>query len=144
MTRRAMRLAQRWDRGTTPRLIALVVALGLLMPTTLRVLGPDGAGWLPGHGHIFLTSEAARHNHSHPWEEHASTALTRTASGGEGPSSDVVFTAGDLDAASSFAAYVLPVVALALAVLWASDRVEVRRLVLLGRRYAPLVPPPQG
>ncbi len=141
MTRMAARLARRWDRGTTPRLIALVVAIGLLTPTPLRVLGPDGAAWLPDHGHIFLTSEAAARPHSHPWDHDGVRAPAATTPAGT--THGVLFTPGDFDAASSFAALALPVFALACAVAWASDRVEAPRLVLLGRRFAPLAPPPQ-
>ncbi len=142
MTRIAMRLARRWDRGRAPRLIVLVVVLGLLTPTVLRTLGPDGAAWLPDHGHIFLINEASMRPHTHPWDTHAPipTDVTKTTA-----ASGVLFTVGDLDATSSFAALALPVVALAaFAVAWAGDRVEALHLVRVGRRFAPLVPPPQG
>ena len=142
MTLMAVRLTGRWDRGTAPRLIVLLVVLGLLTPTILRVLGPDGAAWLPDHGHIFLTSEASRHAHSHPWDEQPPASASVV---GADAVPDVLFTAGDLDAASSFAVLALPVVALAaFAVAWAGDRVEAPPPLAAGRRLGPLVPPPQG
>ncbi len=142
MMRMAVRLAGRWDRDTPPRLTVLLVVLGLLTPTILRVLGPDGAAWLPDHGHIFLTSEAARHVHSHPWDEHPPASASVA---GADAVPDVLFTVGDLDGANSFAVLALPVVALAaFAVAWAGDRVEAPPPLAAGRRLAPLAPPPQG
>ena len=133
----AVRLAGRWDRDTPPRLTVLLVVLGLLTPTILRVLGPDGAAWLPDHGHIFLTSEASGHAHSHPWDEHPPASASVA---GADAVPDVLFTVGDLDGANSFAVLALPVVAGA----WTGDRVEAPPPLAAGRRLAPLVPPARG
>ncbi|MDA0301959.1 MAG: hypothetical protein O2822_05475 [Chloroflexi bacterium] len=126
-------------RGLLPRVCVALAILGLLAPSVSRFAGPDGPAWFPGHGHIFLSHEAARHGHAHPWDDPAGASVPPHTSVTGG----VVFTLGDLDAASALAMVALPAFALLLAVSWQSDTIGVGTGPLRGLRLRPVPPPPQ-
>lgn len=126
----------RFAHALLPRVCVGFALLGLLAPSAARFAGPDGPAWFPGHGHIFLSQEAARH-HAHPWDPPGPDAAASTAD-------DVVFTLGDLDLASALAMIALPALALLLAIAWRSDAIGPAATALRGMRWGPLPPPPQG
>ena len=145
MTDALLRLVGRLDRGIAPRVLAVLAVVGLLAPSAMRYVGPDGSAWFPGHGHIFLSGEAALQPHAHPWElptgSDASSDASSDARAGE---DGVLFTIGDLGAASSLASLALPAGVLLLAVGWLTHPIEPRSLHASGWSRPPLVPPPQG
>ncbi|MEI7926033.1 MAG: hypothetical protein WCI61_07615, partial [Chloroflexota bacterium] len=108
-----------------------------------RVAGPDGPAWFPGHGHIFLTAEAASHPHRHPWDAEAGAADDRHAPTADA-AADVVFTFGGLDVASALAMIALPAFALMVAISWRSLMIHAAGATFTATAFQPLVPPPQG
>ena len=145
MTRTVARFAMRLDRGFAPRLFALLAVVALVAPSVASFAGPDGLAWLPEHGHIFLSSEAAVRPHSHPWDHPGTSSaplgLSLTGRGGD---TGVIFTTGDLGATDSTAAVALPAFALLLVIAWQTHAVEQIAAMLRGATLPPLVPPPQG
>lgn len=125
-------------RGLLPGVCLTLAVLGMLAPSALRFAGPDGPAWLPGHGHIFLSQEAARHDHAHPWDRPGPDGAPA------GTTDDVVFTLGDLDLASALAMIALPALALLLAIAWRFDAIGPGVSPVRGMRWGPLPPPPQG
>jgi hypothetical protein len=124
-------------RGLIPGVCLTLAVLGMLAPSAARFAGPDGPAWFPGHGHIFLSHEAARHDHAHPWD-HPAPDAARAAT-----ADDVIFTLGDLDLASALAMIALPALALLLAIVWRSDVIGPGVTPVRGMRWGPLPPPPQ-
>jgi len=143
MTHTAVRLACWIGRRLGPRPLAVLAALALIAPSAVRLAGPDGAGWIAGHGHIYLSAEAAAHPHSHPWDEPARSAGSGAATLMSSASPGVLFTLGELDLAGALAMIALPAFGLLLAVGWRSEAISVPVMLVAGVRSRPLVPPPQ-
>lgn len=139
MTSRMAASTLRIGRRLGRRLLVVLAVLALVTPTALRVVAPDGAGWLAGHGHLFLTTEAATHAHTHPWDDPAASDTPVESA----PTPGVVFTLGDLDAASSLAMVALPSMLGVLAVAWLGGVIGTPVVAPAGVRARPLVPPPQ-
>jgi len=150
MTHTALRLACWIGRSLGPRPLAVLAAITLIAPSAVRLAGPDGAGWIAGHGHIYLSAEAAAHPHSHPWDEPVrdatgATVSTPTSTPTATPiaSPGVLFTLGELDVAGALTMIALPAFAVLLAVVWRSEAMALPALLVADVRSRPLVPPPQ-
>lgn len=134
-----------WARGERlfgARVAVLLTILALIAPSAARIVGSDGAGWFPTHGHIFLTAEAATHPHHHPWDAEAAPTSGEQPPAADAPP-DVLFTFGDLDVASALAMIALPAFALLVAVTWRSIGMHSVVTMYAGTRFQPPVPPPQ-
>ena len=134
----------RLDRGFAPRLCALLAVLALVAPSVASFAGPEGLAWLPEHGHIFLSSEAATHPHTHPWDHPGASRSLGLSVTGRGGDAGVIFTTGDLGATDSTAAAALPTFALLPVIAWQTHAIEHVVAILRGAALSPLVPPPQG
>ncbi len=144
LMRRLLRSMMRPGRGPTARVCALLAAVALLTPSIAAFSGPDGLGWLPDHGHVFLDASAAAHPHTHPWDERG-TPAPRFEGGASlpGGAAPVIFTAGERGATDAAGSVTLPAVSPLPAVAWLTRAVEMTPAVLSGLVLPPLDPPPQ-
>lgn len=143
----------RLRRGIAPRVFALLAAVALVAPSLASLSGPGGLAWLPEHGHLFLSGDAARHPHTHPWDQawgqpgQQDAVVTRfgatSVPAGTDGTAAVIFTTGELGATDSASGVALPAFAPTAAIAWLTHSVEVAPLVLHGLVTPPLDPPPQ-
>lgn len=133
-----------WTRGLRGRAFAAMALLALATPTLLLAGGGGAAGWIAGHGHVYLSPEAAARGHQHPWEHDFTRAASPAAIDATAPAPDgVVFTTSDLDGATALTMLAVPAAVLLLAVVWRSAPVLPAEPILAGVRSRPLLPPPQ-